>query len=428
MRTAWLTATIFMAAACLISGCTAPTPLTESPRAAGASPSTSEPAASATTQPSPSLAISTSPPGLGAASTTHRTHHSTASSVPAITAQPSTHHSTASSVPSITAQPSTHHSTASSVPAITAQPSSSPRISITTSSRASPTSASSQMATPGIAATLTQLAALPVKGRAPKTGYTRAQFGEAWTDNNNASGGHNGCDTRNDILRRDLIDLVIKPGSNGCSVLSGTLHDPYTATSISFTRGVATSTQVQIDHMVALSDAWQTGAQQLSTEQRIDLANDPRNLQAVDGPTNEAKSDSDAASWLPPNKSYRCTYVARQIQVKTSYHLWVTAAEKVAMQQQLMHCSPGATTTSAATVASRTSPSPATTSTSTPTSTTTAPPAALTTSSAPPPPTADVYYKNCTAVRAAGRAPLLAGEPGYRAGLDRDHDGIACET
>lgn len=211
MRAAWLTATIFMAAACLISGCTAPTPLTESPRATGASPSTSEPAASATTQPSPSLAISTSSPGLGAASTTNRTHHSTASSVPAITALPS----------------------------------SSPRISITTSSRASPTSASPQMATPGIAATLTQLAALPVKGRAPKTGYTRAQFGEAWTDNNNASGGHNGCDTRNDILRRDLIDLVIKPGSNGCSVLSGTLHDPYTATSISFTRGVATSAQVR---------------------------------------------------------------------------------------------------------------------------------------------------------------------------------------
>lgn len=171
--------------------------------------------------------------------------------------------------------------------------------------------------------------------------------------------------------------------------------------------------------------------QQLTTAQRTDLANDPRNLQAVDGPTNEAKSDSDAASWLPPNKSYRCTYVTRQIQVKTSYHLWVTAAEKAAMQAQLTRCSPGSTTTSNAGVAPRTSAAPATTRTSTPNPTpavaTAAPPAAPTTSPAQPP-AADVYYKNCAAVRVAGKAPLMTGQPGYRAGLDRDPGGIACET
>ncbi|MFD6062383.1 HNH endonuclease family protein [Rhodococcus wratislaviensis] len=91
-------------------------------------------------------------------------------------------------------------------------------------------------------------------------------------------------------------------------------------------------------HVVALSDAWQKGAQQLSPEQRRDLANDPRNLQAVDGPTNSQKSDSDAASWLPPNKAYRCTYVSRQIDVKALYRLWVTQAEKDAMSQVLHSC------------------------------------------------------------------------------------------
>lgn len=107
------------------------------------------------------------------------------------------------------------------------------------------------------------MSALPVKGRAAKTGYTRAQFGAAWTDDVAVDGGHNGCDTRNNILRRDLTGLKIKPGSHGCSVLSGTLHDPYTGKLIAFVRGSSTPTVIHIDHVVSLSDAWQTGAQQL---------------------------------------------------------------------------------------------------------------------------------------------------------------------
>ena len=185
---------------------------------------------------------------------------------------------------------------------------------------------------------LAKLDTLPVKGRAPKTGYTREQFGPSWSDDNGVEGGHNGCDTRNDILRRDLVDLTYKASTRDCVVATGTLHDTYTATTIAFTRGQDTSTAVQIDHIVALSDAWQKGAQQLSPEQRRDLANDPRNLQAVDGPTNGQKSDSDAASWLPPNKGYRCTYVSRQIDVKALYRLWVTQAEKDAMSQVLHSC------------------------------------------------------------------------------------------
>lgn len=127
---------------------------------------------------------------------------------------------------------------------------------------------------PGVAGTAAAIAAvdtmsaLPIKGRAAKTGYSREQFGAAWTDDVAVDGGHNGCDTRNDILRRDLTGPKIKPGSNGCSVLFGTLHDPYTGRSIAFVRGSSTSTAVQIDHVVSLSDAWQTGAQQLDASER----------------------------------------------------------------------------------------------------------------------------------------------------------------
>ncbi|MCU1519770.1 MAG: hypothetical protein JWN19_155 [Arthrobacter sp.] len=174
------------------------------------------------------------------------------------------------------------------------------------------------------------LATLPIKGRAPKTGYSRDQFGQAWTDVD-----RNGCDTRNDMLRRDLTALAIKPGTRDCVVLSGLLNDPYTATLINFLRGNSTSTAVQIDHVVALSDAWQKGAQQLSPAQRMSFANDPLNLLAVDGTANQQKSDGDAATWLPPNKSFRCEYVARQISVKSSYSLWVTQAEHDAMARVL---------------------------------------------------------------------------------------------
>ena len=185
--------------------------------------------------------------------------------------------------------------------------------------------------------TLALLATLPTKGRAPKTGYSRTQFGEAWTDDVSVAGGHNGCDTRNDILKRDLSQISFRLGSD-CVIASGVLHDAYTGRTMDFVRGPSTSRAVQIDHMVALSDAWQTGARLLTRQQRTNLANDPLNLQAVDGPTNEAKGDSDAATWLPPNKAYRCTYVTRQVEVKARYHLWVTPAERDAIARVLSGC------------------------------------------------------------------------------------------
>jgi len=121
-------------------------------------------------------------------------------------------------------------------------------------------------------------------------------------------------------------------------VLGGTLHDPYTDKTIAFARGPDTSSAVQIDHVVALSDAWQTGAQQLTATARNQLANDPLELLAVDGPTNQAKGNGDAATWLPANKGFRCAYVARQITVKVKYHLWVTRVEYDAMRGVLEGC------------------------------------------------------------------------------------------
>ncbi|OUC96696.1 deoxyribonuclease [Streptosporangium minutum] len=183
------------------------------------------------------------------------------------------------------------------------------------------------------AAALKDLNKLQVKGRAPMTGYDRDKFGPAWSDVD-----HNGCDTRNDILKRDLKDETFKQGTHDCIVLTGILDDPYSGKTIKFERGQKTSMDVQIDHVVALADAWQKGAQQWPVSKRKELANDPLNLLAADGPLNSQKGAGDAATWLPPRRAYRCTYVSRQIDVKIKYDLWVTSAEKDAMQAVLNSC------------------------------------------------------------------------------------------
>ncbi len=187
--------------------------------------------------------------------------------------------------------------------------------------------------TPQARSALAAAALLPVKGRAPRTGYDRDLYGQRWKDVD-----RNGCDTRNDILRRDLDAQVLKEGTYGCVVASGTLHDPYSGGTILFVRGQGTSTAVQIDHVVALSDSWQKGAQQWDTATREAFANDPLNLLAVDGPLNQQKGDGDTATWLPPNTAFRCAYVARQVGVKRAYGLWVTQAEQDAMVRVLSTC------------------------------------------------------------------------------------------
>src|SRR5690606_9276309 len=142
------------------------------------------------------------------------------------------------------------------------------------------------------------LGTLEVKGRAPKTGYDRDLFAYRSVDLD-----RNGCDTRNDILNRDLVRVTHRPGSGGCTVESGVLEpDPSSGSVIPFTRGTATSNDVQIDHVVALSNAWQTGAAGWDSGTRERFGNDPLNLLAVSGPLNSQKGDGDAATWLPPNK------------------------------------------------------------------------------------------------------------------------------
>jgi hypothetical protein len=179
---------------------------------------------------------------------------------------------------------------------------------------------------PGTA--LAALERLEVKGRAPKTGFDREQFGGDWAT-------VDGCDTRDRILQRDLRRITTERGST-CDVQSGLLADPYTAGPVRFERGGAS--EVDVDHVVALGDAWQTGAQQWSYEKRVRFANDPLNLLAVDASANRQKADSDAASWLPPNKAFRCDYIARQIAVKRRYRAWVKPAERDAMERVLARC------------------------------------------------------------------------------------------
>ncbi|MCZ2823024.1 MULTISPECIES: GmrSD restriction endonuclease domain-containing protein [unclassified Modestobacter] len=230
------------------------------------------------------------------------------------------------------------------------------------------------------------LATLPVKGRAAKTGYDRDEFGATWADVD-----RNGCDTRNDVLARDLTEEQFRPGTQDCVVVSGTLVDPYTGQTIAFEKGDGSS--VDIDHVVALSNGWQTGAFAWDEARRTAFANDPLNLLAVDYSANRQKGDGDAATWLPSDRGYRCSYVARQVAVKSGYGLWVTQAEHDAIARVLDTC-PGEP---------------------------------LPTSSAPPADPATAPFANCAAARSAGAAPLHRGDPGWSDAMDGDGDGTACE-
>ncbi|MGY1721921.1 GmrSD restriction endonuclease domain-containing protein [Blastococcus sp. SYSU DS0533] len=260
------------------------------------------------------------------------------------------------------------------------------------------TGAAAETPAPVAGSALAALDGLEVKGRAPKTGYDRDRFGDGWVDTD-----RNGCDTRNDVLARDLTGVAFEPGTRDCVVRTGALADPYSGSTIAFRRGQDTSDDVQVDHVVALSDAWQKGAQGWDEERRVRFANDPLNLLAVDGPLNMQKGDGDAATWLPPASGYRCAYVARQVAVKAGYGLWVTQAERDAMAGVLARCPEEPLPAGAA--------PPATDGP--------APDAAA----APMP-----GYTDCAAVRAAGAAPIHRGEPGFSERFDGDGDGVGCES
>ena len=252
---------------------------------------------------------------------------------------------------------------------------------------------------PGASA-LGAVSRLEVRGRAPKTGYSRDQFGEGWAS-------ADGCDTRDRILSRDLRARTFAVATGHCVVLSGRLADPYTSTTIDYVRGGGAG--VDIDHVVALGDAWQKGAPRWPRRERVAFANDPLNLLAVDASANRQKGDGDTATWLPANKAFRCTYVARQVSVKLKYAVWVTRAEREAMLRVLGSC-PALRVPVAGEVAIAVTP-------------TRTRPARPSGSSAARP------FANCAAARAAGVAPIRRGTPLYlpNEGLDRDMDGVACE-
>lgn len=169
---------------------------------------------------------------------------------------------------------------------------------------------------------------LDVKGRAPKEGYERDEFYPGWPT-------VDGCNLRQIIIKREFGDSAVL---DGCNVISGEYDEPYTGEHLAFTSKEQISKKIQIDHVVALSDAWQKGAKYFDYDTRNKIATDPLNLLAVDASANKQKSDGDAATWLPKNKKFRCQYIARQISVKYKYQLWVTEAEKNAMINVLKEC------------------------------------------------------------------------------------------
>jgi len=256
-----------------------------------------------------------------------------------------------------------------------------------------------------------QLARLEVKGRAPLTGYDRDRFGSAWLDTD-----RNGCDTRNDTLTRDLTRRVYDPDTRGCVVLSGRLDDPYTGHRILFTKG--DGNLVDIDHVVAMGNAWATGAFRWEIRKRAAFANDPMNLLAVDASANRQKGDGDAATWLPSNKGVRCGYVARQIGVKAKYDLWVTPAEKDAMSRVLGSCpgEPKVPDSGAPVIAPLNLTDPSDSSSE-----------GSGSGSAEPNADGSAGFGSCDEARAAGAAPVRRGDPGYSTRLDGDGDGVACE-
>ena len=172
--------------------------------------------------------------------------------------------------------------------------------------------------------------------------YLRAAFGDAWTDENSAPGGHNGCDTRNDILGRDLQDkteVFTKRCPN--AVKTGVLHDPYTNETIAFTRGNQVGAVVQIDHIVPLALAWDLGASNWSEDQRVRFANDPANLLAVSGKANQDKGDKQPADWMPPNHAFWCQYAMQYIAVLRGYQLPVDAPSVPVLREAAATCPAG---------------------------------------------------------------------------------------
>jgi hypothetical protein len=251
-------------------------------------------------------------------------------------------------------------------------------------------------------AAVAALESLGVRDDGGAAGYDRAAFGPAWTDTD-----RNGCDTRNDVLARDLQDVVVRPGTNGCVVASGVLVDAWSGQTVPFERGRST---IEVDHLVALADAWRSGASAWPYARLLAFANDPLELLAVPRAQNQAKSDADASAWLPEQGV--CAFAARQVAVKQKYGLSVTAAERDALGGALASCPDEPLPTSAVpTLAPDRSPAPR-------------PPTPSAAAGEPAAPD----HGTCAAAKAAGGGPYVAGrDPEYASYRDPDGDGVTCE-
>lgn len=168
-----------------------------------------------------------------------------------------------------------------------------------------------------------------------QTPYDRDHFGQRWADVD-----RNGCDTRNDTLRRDLDELVVRQGTQGCVAQSGVLVDPYSGGEFVFERGSAHAGELHVDHIVALADAWHKGAEGWSEEERTWFANDPMNLVVTFGQVNQGKGASDAGSWVPPDQDAWCGFAVHVVWVKEQYALVVAADEAVVLEELLGTCGP----------------------------------------------------------------------------------------
>lgn len=178
--------------------------------------------------------------------------------------------------------------------------------------------------------------------RVPGYDYRRDAFGESWDDDNDAPGGRNGCDTRNDILDRDLVEKsYVSIKRCPTAVATGTLIDPYTNATIAFVRGNQIGASVQIDHIVPLALAWDLGARTWTDELRMRFANDPANLLAVDGPTNQHKGDNEPAVWMPPNRAFWCQYAVQFAAVLRGYGLPVDAPSARVLREAAGTCPTG---------------------------------------------------------------------------------------
>lgn len=186
-------------------------------------------------------------------------------------------------------------------------------------------------------ATLAALATVPA--RTHRDDYDRTAFGPAWDDGSDAALAGNGCDTRDDILARDLRDTT-HVATTACprAVAAGEMRSPYTGERIDFRRGRERGGTVQIDHIVPLAYAWDSGAHAWGARMRLTFANDPANLVAVDGRSNQDKGDSPPAEWMPPNAGFRCRYSVQFVVVASTYGLAVDEPSVAALRDALGRC------------------------------------------------------------------------------------------